>query len=339
MRGVGWLGVFALVGATAGCAGPTFSCSDDAACGAEGRCEVGGWCSFPDSECGSGRRYAKFSGDGVGGLCVDTAAQDSDGPGTQGTQSSGATGSSSSGDAVSTLSEGSITSAPVEASSGTAGSDSDGTTSCRDEACATAGPTGASSGSTGDTDDTGGPMPPCSGFFDTFDDGEFDPSWEPYGSTAHVMEEANGELRWDFAPGIVDQRGLYRPFAGSVSSLRVNATQAPALPGSQAQMVLLFREEGGPEDLVLVWNNDSVEVRQSSTPVADSPIFEWIEIRFVAGEVLVSTSADGVDFELLTTLEAVYGEGLKSVRLYGQTWTQAPAAATAAFGSIRACEP
>src|SRR5262245_53236722 len=51
--------------------GPGFHCSDDASCGAGGRCEAVGWCSFADPSCvESGRRFGELSGGGLGGSCV-----------------------------------------------------------------------------------------------------------------------------------------------------------------------------------------------------------------------------------------------------------------------------
>ncbi len=186
-------------------------------------------------------------------------------------------------------------------------------------------------------------MPPCPGFWDDFDDGAFDPSWEIYGATGmggHVMSESGGDLRWSFVPGIIEQRGLSRPFDGPVSAIVVHVTETTALAGEQAQTVLLFRELDSSTELHLVWGSDTVQVRNGGAPVADSSDFEWVEIRFEAGEVLVSTSLDGKDFDLLTSIDADFGGGgLQRVWLYGQTWTQAPAAASAAFGSIRVCEP
>lgn len=160
------------------------------------------------------------------------------------------------------------------------------------------------------------------------------------GVGGHTMAEVDGELRWDFVPGIVEQRGLYRALDATVSTILVHATETAALAGGQAQTVLLFGESGGPGDISLVWSTDMVQVRDDGVVVADSPSFEWVEVRFEAGEVLVSTSSDGTEFDLLTSIASDFGGGgLQSVRLYGQTWTQAPAAATAAFGSIHICEP
>ena len=55
----------------AGCAAHgTFTCAQDSQCGAGGRCEPAGYCSFPDSTCGSGRRYDQYAGAGYESVCV-----------------------------------------------------------------------------------------------------------------------------------------------------------------------------------------------------------------------------------------------------------------------------
>jgi hypothetical protein len=55
-----------------------FTCANSAACvdGAlQGTCEPTGFCSFPDGACpDSGRRYAAYAGEGLGGTCVAATA-------------------------------------------------------------------------------------------------------------------------------------------------------------------------------------------------------------------------------------------------------------------------
>lgn len=49
--------------ANAGCLRKTeFQCNDDNACGASGRCESTGFCSFADPACSTGRRYDQSAG-------------------------------------------------------------------------------------------------------------------------------------------------------------------------------------------------------------------------------------------------------------------------------------
>ncbi len=51
----------------------TFVCLDDAECGAQGQCEAPGFCSFPDDQCPSGRRYEPLAGEGLASRCVPAA--------------------------------------------------------------------------------------------------------------------------------------------------------------------------------------------------------------------------------------------------------------------------
>lgn len=72
---------------TIGCRAPqTFNCQDDAGCGDTGQCEANGFCSFPDGECESGRRYGDLAGAGLQGQCVAPAE------GSTGTPVGGTTG-------------------------------------------------------------------------------------------------------------------------------------------------------------------------------------------------------------------------------------------------------
>ena len=67
----GWSLVSLGVGLAIGCSNPaTFNCQDDAGGGNGGQCEGNGFCSFPDAECESGRRYGDLAGAGLQGQCV-----------------------------------------------------------------------------------------------------------------------------------------------------------------------------------------------------------------------------------------------------------------------------
>lgn len=61
-----------MLAALVACGDTTFLC-EGGQCGANGQCEVDGWCSFADDECESGRRYGELSGDGLAGVCVPAA--------------------------------------------------------------------------------------------------------------------------------------------------------------------------------------------------------------------------------------------------------------------------
>ncbi len=100
--GRGRFGLLGLVTALVGCpASEVFTCADDSECQGDGlgRCEANGFCSFPDQQCPSGRRYGELAGGGFASDCVDaevgsTGSQDTG-------ESSAATGSSSgTGDAL-----------------------------------------------------------------------------------------------------------------------------------------------------------------------------------------------------------------------------------------------
>lgn len=63
----------ALLGLSACFPSQSYTCVDDEACVSSddaGTCEASGFCSFPDGDCGTGRRYGDFAGDGLAGLCV-----------------------------------------------------------------------------------------------------------------------------------------------------------------------------------------------------------------------------------------------------------------------------
>ncbi|MEM6293837.1 MAG: hypothetical protein AAGA54_21355 [Myxococcota bacterium] len=70
----------------AGCSASAFSCQEDAQCEGlvDGRCELNGYCSLPDEECVSGRRYGDLAPDTVAGRCVPSDDEGSTG-GTTGT--------------------------------------------------------------------------------------------------------------------------------------------------------------------------------------------------------------------------------------------------------------
>ncbi len=64
------LGVTAGLGMALGCTSSSvFICADDGQCGS-GRCEVTGYCSFPDDTCASGYAYGQLSAPALMGTCV-----------------------------------------------------------------------------------------------------------------------------------------------------------------------------------------------------------------------------------------------------------------------------
>jgi hypothetical protein len=59
-----------LLGAAACHATGTFACDHDDQCGAGGRCETTGYCSFADEACASGSRYDTYAGGELANRCV-----------------------------------------------------------------------------------------------------------------------------------------------------------------------------------------------------------------------------------------------------------------------------
>jgi alpha-tubulin suppressor-like RCC1 family protein len=60
-----------------------FTCRADMECvdgAVTGSCEATRFCSFPDGKCSSGKRYGKFAGDGLGGVCVGDEPGDAGAP-------------------------------------------------------------------------------------------------------------------------------------------------------------------------------------------------------------------------------------------------------------------
>ena len=96
-----------------GCPAETnfFQCVEDSQCGADGQCESSQYCSFPDAECDSGRRYGDEAAPGISGQCVPLES------GT-GSTSVASTSTSTSG---TTIAE-DLTSSTTDASTGIGGS-------------------------------------------------------------------------------------------------------------------------------------------------------------------------------------------------------------------------
>jgi hypothetical protein len=49
---------------------PVFTCQTDTSCGEQGQCEPIGYCSFPDADCASGRRYGALASAELANACV-----------------------------------------------------------------------------------------------------------------------------------------------------------------------------------------------------------------------------------------------------------------------------
>lgn len=80
--------------ASAGCLRTTeYQCSGNNTCGTAGMCETTGFCSFPDGECTSGRRYNEAAGT-LAGQCTNggTTFEDANNMGSDGPMGDGPTG-------------------------------------------------------------------------------------------------------------------------------------------------------------------------------------------------------------------------------------------------------
>ncbi len=96
-----WIAVALGLWALPGCGTPQFACAGDDQCtlAADGVCQPGGACSYPDPSCPSGQRYSEHAGS-LGGRCVDeagTSTSASTGPEPSSTSSSGPVDSSDDG--------------------------------------------------------------------------------------------------------------------------------------------------------------------------------------------------------------------------------------------------
>ena len=124
-----------------GCAKETFFCDAAEDCtrsSGEGVCEPTGYCSFPDSDCESGRRYGDLAPSGLAGTCVpldeatSSTTSTSSGNVSEGTaQTSGTDDNSSSGSGEPPES----TSSTTSTSGGSSSSTGEPTPACCSAAC------------------------------------------------------------------------------------------------------------------------------------------------------------------------------------------------------------
>lgn len=97
-----------------------FNCQDNTDCGSNGQCEASGFCSFPDDDCASGRRYGNLAGTGLANKCV-APDEGTDVSSTAGTTSTDASVSSTLGTTSSSSGEAETTDAESSSSTGTTG--------------------------------------------------------------------------------------------------------------------------------------------------------------------------------------------------------------------------
>ena len=133
-----------------GCPQETFFCDTPEDCASEGgggACESTGYCSFPDPECDTGRRYGDLAPSGLAGTCVPQTSDTDVSTGVGATSVASTSGSTSSTSDPSTVSETTSTDTTVTPTSGppTSGTDGSSTTddipACCDASCSTCGET------------------------------------------------------------------------------------------------------------------------------------------------------------------------------------------------------
>jgi hypothetical protein len=130
-----------------GCQRETFFCDTPEDCssgGGGGACESTGYCSFPDPECDTGRRYGDLAPSGLAGTCVPRMS-DTEGSGGADPTSGSSTGPSDptlADPTSSSTSDASTTEPPSESSTSTSGGESsstDDTPACCDASCSVCG--------------------------------------------------------------------------------------------------------------------------------------------------------------------------------------------------------
>ncbi len=294
----GWWWVGILPGVLIGsCGGSVFTCEDDAGCNglSEGACEPLGYCSIPDSECGSGRRYAPGSGE-LSDLCVP-------GGGSTGLVE----GSSGSSDGDSDTDR-----PPLDDSGGTT---TDGSTATTDVDTATSG-----SDSGGTTTD-GPAFGPCQDstllLLDTFDDPGIDRAWwELYVDGPIMLAPSEGALVAT-VDDVTGDRTAYSdlrtrdplPPVGS-AGVEVLEIPDPMLPATESYLTI------GDESIVfgmdfyqgdiLIYENYGVYTVRTTVPF-DPNAHRWVRLAFDQGldRLVWQASADGERWDELDVLEGL----------------------------------
>lgn len=181
----------ALGGLLLGCgAAPTYVCSSNTQCGADGTCEANGGCSFPDADCPSGRRFGEFAPSG--NACVPQ-------PGNDASSSASSSSTTSTEPVQETLEPGTTTT-----------SDAGSTSSGSEPVATTAGSTADSTSTSSGESSTG--APPSNDFFDDFQR----PNADDVGNgwiekTPESFAVIDGGIRRVGSTGLYPDNLVYRP--------------------------------------------------------------------------------------------------------------------------------
>jgi hypothetical protein len=239
----------AVLAAIAGVAGAwacgsagAFACADDSMCAgtaALGVCEPSGYCSFPDAECPSGRRYGARAPAELADACVEPSDPTSAGVTDDGAEASGDT---TTDDSTTTASATSITTTtPVDPTSDGDAETVDGgpTTSDASASASSSSAGGDEQPSESTTNDEPEPEPCRPVFVDTFDGPAFDPEWGNWASAGCSFALVDGHLELSTGPSVDEwiSEGLHT----DVHSFEGGHTRAELVPF------------GPPLDVIGVW--------------------------------------------------------------------------------------
>ncbi|MEX1366674.1 MAG: hypothetical protein AB1Z98_26345 [Nannocystaceae bacterium] len=304
MRGpstIAGLAALVLGAALGSCGGNAYTCSDDSGCAglSDGVCEPDGFCSVPDDECNSGRRYAPASGE-LSDRCVPGA--DSTGT-THGDGDSDSTGLPSPDDVTGV-----------------------------DDAEATGQPT--ADDSTG-----GGFPVTCEGelvLFDDFDGDSVDRSrWAPYANGRSIDLGLWDGALWAAVDAPDEGVGAYAGIGRVAASPAVGEAGAELLVVPEAKLpgevyVTLIGEQAtygfdvASEELATFEHTDDYSVRVVEP--FDPQAHRWVRMAFdeQAGTLQWQVSPDGFDWTTIdseTELATGWSPSSTSLEIGGGLWT------------------
>ncbi len=325
MRSFSWFLVGIVAGAL-GCAEPgAFQCESDQSCaslGVPGQCQPNGYCSFGDPSCDSGQRYGEFAPDDLAESCVPVFVG-STGPQPEPASSTGAVGESTGLGGMS--SGGDTTGGPILPTTGPV----DGST------------TTGNMGEESSSGDSG--RPPCPTFFDDFEDGVIDPSW----NVAHSenSSEVGGQLVMDLTPVETSDATGVQLFDQDLSSASVELELGilPEHPATQLSLLLSNPDNDRvsivvqPQVLSLRHGLGGVSKEQLLSVELDPVAHRWI--RFATSGTFVSfeASADGNDWTNLLEYEIAWSLEQTTINVLGTNWQPLREVESVSVETFRLC--
>lgn len=298
-----WIGCAAL---GAGCGGDTiFQCQNDDQCvssGVTGMCQPNGYCSFVDTGCETGFRYADSAPPGLAGQCVEPQGGSTGGTSSQPATTGTTTSLSSSGTANDP-----VTSSTMTGTTGETGTESTGGSGPQ-----STGSDGSTSSTSGTSSSSDGVV--CPEFVDEFDNGVVEEApWVQFSGRPPILSESDGRLQFSIAPGT--EVFEFIEMADVDISEGFAAAHLVSLPQDDAaQFLLRAFPDDDPDGAVelLVTNATELVARVDGDllqfvdlgPPADEL---WLEIFFSAGVASFSYSVDGVDYTFIGS-SAVMGD-------------------------------